>query len=37
MTLYAIRPDPETKSLDDAEVVDQSRYGWEFLKQATTT
>jgi len=36
MTLYAIRPDPETKSLDDAEVVDQSRYGWEFLKQAIT-
>jgi len=36
MTLYAIRPDPETESLDDAEVVDQSRYGWEFLKQAIT-
>jgi len=34
MTLYAVRPDPETGSLDDAEVVDQSRYGWEFLKQA---
>ena len=36
MTLYAIRPDPETGSLDDAEVADQSRYGWEFLKQAIT-
>jgi hypothetical protein len=36
MTLYAIRPAPETESLDDAEVVDQSRYGWEFLKQAIT-
>jgi hypothetical protein len=36
MTLYAIRPDPETESLDDAEVVDQSRYGWEFLNQAIT-
>ena len=36
MTLYAIRPTPDTESLDDAEVVDQSRYGWEFLKQAIT-
>ena len=37
MTLYAIRPVPGTDSLDDdAEVVDQSRYGWEFLKQAIT-
>ena len=36
MTLYAIRPDPVTGSLDDAEVVDQSRYGWEFLEQAIT-
>lgn len=37
MTLYAIRPQPGTDSLDeDAEVVDQSRYGWEFLKQAIT-
>jgi len=37
MTLYAIRPVPETGSLDeDAEVVDQSRYGWQFLQQAVT-
>jgi hypothetical protein len=37
MTLYAIRPVPETGSLDeDAEVVDQSRYGWQFLEQAVT-
>ena len=38
MTLYAIRPLPGTDSLEaeDAEVVDQSRYGWEFLKQAIT-
>jgi len=37
MTLYAIRPQPGTDSLDeDAEVVDESRYGWESLKQAIT-
>jgi ATP phosphoribosyltransferase len=36
MTLYAIRPTPGTESLDDAEVVDQSRYGWQFLEQAVT-
>jgi hypothetical protein len=37
MTLYAIRPTPGTDSLDeDAEVVDQSRYGWQFLEQAVT-
>jgi hypothetical protein len=36
MTLYAIRPDPETGSLDDAEVVDQLKYGWRFLEQAVT-
>lgn len=37
MTLYAIRPLPGTDSLDeDAEVVDQSRYGWQFLEQAVT-
>jgi hypothetical protein len=37
MTLYAIRPVPGTDSLDeDAEVVDQSRYGWQFLEQAVT-
>jgi hypothetical protein len=37
MTLYAIRPTPGSDSLnEDAEVVDQSRYGWEFLKQAIT-
>ena len=33
MTLYAIRPDPVTGSLDDAEVVDESRYGWDFIPQ----
>jgi hypothetical protein len=36
VTLYAIRPTPGTDSLDDAEVVEQSRYGWEFLEQAVT-
>jgi hypothetical protein len=38
MTLYAIRPNPITGSLDedDAEVVDQSKYGWAFLEQAVT-
>jgi ATP phosphoribosyltransferase len=36
MTLYAIRPAPGTDSLDDAEVVEQSRYGWQFLEQAVT-
>jgi ATP phosphoribosyltransferase len=36
MTLYAIRPDPITGSLDEAEVVEQSKYGWDFLEQAIT-
>jgi ATP phosphoribosyltransferase len=36
VTLYAIRPDPDTGSLDDAEVVDQFRYGWQFLEQSVT-
>lgn len=37
MTLYAIRPVPGTGSVDeDAEVVDRSRYGWQFLEQAVT-
>lgn len=37
MTLYAIRPGPGTDPFDeDAEVVDQSRYGWQFLEQAVT-
>lgn len=36
MTLYAIRPDPDTGSLDDAQVVDQLREGWQFLEQAIT-
>jgi hypothetical protein len=36
MTLYAIRPDPDTGSLDDAKVVDQLREGWQFLEQAIT-
>jgi hypothetical protein len=34
MTLYALRPDPATGSLDDAEVVSQSKYGWQSLEQA---
>jgi hypothetical protein len=33
MTLYALRLSQDS-SLDDAEVVDESRYGWEFLEQA---
>jgi hypothetical protein len=36
VTLYALRPEPSTESLDDAEVVDQSQYGWLFLEQAVT-
>lgn len=36
MTLYALRPDPGTGSLDDAEVVSESSYGWQFLEQAVT-
>jgi ATP phosphoribosyltransferase len=36
MTLYAIRSAPGSESLEDAEVVDQSRYGWQFLEQAVT-
>src|SRR5215470_11094924 len=36
MTLYAVRPDPNTGSLDDAKVVDQLREGWQFLEQAIT-
>lgn len=34
MTLYALRPDPATGSLEDAEVVDEFKYGWQFLEQA---
>lgn len=34
MTLYAIQPDPVTGSLDDAKVISQSKYGWDFLEQA---
>jgi hypothetical protein len=34
MTLYAIRLTPDSTSLEDAEVIDSSRYGWEFLEQA---
>lgn len=34
MTLYALRPSPETGSLDGAEVVNQSKYGWGFLEQS---
>jgi hypothetical protein len=33
MTLYAFRLAPNSTSLDDAEVIDRSRYGWEFLEQ----
>lgn len=33
MTLYAIRFSPGSTSLEDAEVVDESRYGWKFLDQ----
>jgi len=36
MTLYALRPDPESGSLDDAEVVEQSQDGWKFLGEAIT-
>jgi ATP phosphoribosyltransferase len=36
VTLYALRPDPVTGSFDDAHVVDQFQYGWEFLEQAIT-
>lgn len=34
MTLYAFRLKPDSTSLENAEVVDESRYGWEFLEQA---
>lgn len=33
MTLYAFRLAPNSTSLDDAEVIDRSRHGWEFLEQ----
>ncbi|HET9624293.1 MAG TPA: hypothetical protein VFP84_23130 [Kofleriaceae bacterium] len=38
MTLYAIRPHPETGSVeaDDAEVIDQLPHGWAMLEQAVT-
>jgi hypothetical protein len=36
MTLYAVRPDPVASSLDDAEVIDDFKYGWQFLEQAIT-
>lgn len=37
MTLYAVRPDPKTGALDDdADVVEQAKYGWQFLEQAVT-
>jgi hypothetical protein len=35
MTLYALRLPSGSTSIDDAEVVDESRYGWEFLEQTT--
>jgi hypothetical protein len=34
MTLYAIRPSPGAESLEDGEVVSESKYGWDFLKHA---
>jgi ATP phosphoribosyltransferase len=36
VTIYALRPDPVTGSLDDAEVIDEFKYGWQFLEQAIT-
>jgi hypothetical protein len=36
VTLYALRPDHATGSLEDAEVVDEFKYGWQFLEQAIT-
>lgn len=33
MTLYAFRLASNSPSLEDAEVIDRSRYGWEFLEQ----
>jgi hypothetical protein len=36
VTLYALRPDPATGSLEDAEVIDEFKYGWQFLEQAIT-
>jgi hypothetical protein len=33
MTLYVLRLAPDSTSLDDAEVIARSRYGWEFLEQ----
>jgi hypothetical protein len=33
---YSIRPDANTESLEDAEVVSESKYGWQFLEQAVT-
>jgi hypothetical protein len=34
MTLYAIRQVPGTSSPEEADVVDESKYGWELLKHA---
>src|SRR5947207_9930453 len=36
MTLYAVRQPPGTSCLEDAEVVDEFKYGWDFLEQAIT-
>jgi hypothetical protein len=36
VTLYALRPDPVTGSLEDVEVVDEFKYGWQFVEQAVT-
>ena len=34
--MYAIRPTPGTLSLEDADVISQSKHGWDFLEQAIT-
>jgi ATP phosphoribosyltransferase len=36
MTLYAVRQPPGTSTIEDAEVVDEFKYGWGFLEQAVT-
>lgn len=34
MTLYAVRLPPDAEALEDAEVVSELVYGWDFLNQA---
>lgn len=36
MALYAIRSSPDAELLEDAEVVSESKYGWDSLEQAIT-